>query len=216
MTPDGKDLDLLHDLIAKAKAAGAEAADAVIFDSISLAHAQRLGALERLEREESRDLGLRVLIGKRQAIVSSTDLSAEALDELAARAVAMARSVPEDPYCGLAEPEQLAGEIPALDICDAAEPAPEALIERARACEAARAWAWSATTNSPPRSTAPTWTTRRSSAGEPGRRRSNAWARANPRRPRSAWSSTRAWRTVCSGIWWARSPARRWRAAPRS
>ena len=140
MTPDGKDLDLLHDLIAKAKAGGAEAADAVLFDSISLSHAQRLGALERLEREESRDLGLRVLIGKRQAMVSSTDLSAAALDELAARAVAMARSVPEDPYCGLAEPGELAGEIPALDICDQGEPAPETLIERAKACEeAARA-----------------------------------------------------------------------------
>ncbi|MFQ6018599.1 MAG: TldD/PmbA family protein [Kiloniellaceae bacterium] len=140
MTPDGKDLDLLDGLLSKAKAAGADAGDAVIFDSVALSHAQRLGALERLEREESRDLGLRVFLGRRQAIVSSTDLSAQALDELVARAVAMARTVPEDPYCGLAAPEQLAGDIPALDICDGAEPAPGALIERAKACEdAARA-----------------------------------------------------------------------------
>ena len=38
MTDTGKDLDLLGDLLAKAKAAGAEAADAVLFDSVALLH----------------------------------------------------------------------------------------------------------------------------------------------------------------------------------
>jgi len=140
MDVDADDLNLLDDLIAKAKAAGAEAADAVLVSGVSLSHAQRLGALERLERSEGQDLGLRVLIGKRQAIVSSTDRAPKVLAELIERAVAMARSVPEDPYCGLAEPSQLARDIPALEICDFDEPAPEVLIERAKACEeAARA-----------------------------------------------------------------------------
>ncbi|HMA13655.1 MAG TPA: TldD/PmbA family protein [Kiloniellaceae bacterium] len=137
-TPDP--LSLLGDLVAKAKKAGAEAADAVHFRSIGLSHAQRLGAPERLEREESHDVGLRVLLGRRQAIVSSTDLAADSLDELVERALAMARVVPEDPYCGLAAAEELAKSVPDLDILDEAEPAPEVLIERARACEeAARA-----------------------------------------------------------------------------
>ena len=132
--------NLLEDLIKTAKAAGADDADALLARSVALSHAQRLGALERLEREESQDLGLRVLIGKRQAIVSSTDTSAEALDALVERVVAMARSVPEDPHCGLAAPDQIARDLPALDIHDPEEPAPETLIERARACEeAARA-----------------------------------------------------------------------------
>ncbi|MEE8505162.1 MAG: metallopeptidase TldD-related protein [Kiloniellales bacterium] len=140
MTDTGKDLDLLGDLLAKAKAAGAEAADAVLFDSVSLAHARRLGELERLEREESRDLGLRVFLGHRQAFVSSTDMSRDALDDLVTRALAMARTVPDDPYCGLAEPAQLVRDAPAPDICDAAEPDTRVLIERATACEdAARA-----------------------------------------------------------------------------
>ncbi|MCG8360802.1 MAG: TldD/PmbA family protein [Kiloniellales bacterium] len=131
---------LLDDLIKKAKAAGADAADALLVEEVALSHAQRLGALERLEREESRDLGLRVLIGHRQAIVSSTDTAPEALDALVERVVAMARSVPEDDFCGLAAPEQLARELPALDIYEDEEPAPELLIERAKACEdAARA-----------------------------------------------------------------------------
>ena len=133
-------LDLLADLIAKARAQGADAADAVLVGSVAVSNAQRLGELERLEREESQDLGLRVLVGRRQAIASSTDTSAEALAGLVERAVAMAKSVPEDQFCGLAEPGELAKDQPELDICDPAEPAPEALIERARACEdAARA-----------------------------------------------------------------------------
>lgn len=139
MTAD-ESLNLLDDLLAKARAAGAEAADAILVKSAALSHAQRLGELERLEREESQDLGLRVLIGRRQAIVSSTDIAPAAFEALAERAVGMARAVPEDQHCGLAEPGQLVQSIPELDSFDAAEPAPEALIERARACEdAARA-----------------------------------------------------------------------------
>jgi len=140
MTATDDPLSLLGDLIAKAKKAGAEAADAVHFSSIGLSHAQRLGQPERLEREESHDIGLRVMLGRRQAIVSSTDTAADSLDELVERALAMARVVPDDPYCGLAAPDELAKTVPDIDILDSDEPAPEVLIERARVCEeAARA-----------------------------------------------------------------------------
>jgi len=62
------------------------------------------------------------------------------LDELVERGLAMARSVPEDPFCGLAETGQLAGEVPDLDICDTDQPSPETLTDwAARAEEAARA-----------------------------------------------------------------------------
>ncbi len=134
-------LDLLSDLIGKAQAAGADAADAIAVSGISLSHSQRLGEIEKLERSESTDLGLRVLIGKQQAIVSSSDASPEALTELVDRAVAMARTVPEDAYCGLADPDQIfKGPVADLEICEAEEPTPEALIERAKQCEdAARA-----------------------------------------------------------------------------
>jgi PmbA protein len=128
-------LDILTALIAKAKARGADAADAVLFEGASISHARRLGKVEKLERSEGYDLGLRVFFGKRQATVSSNDRSAAALGELAERAIAMARVVPEDPYCGIAAPEELARDIPKLDICDPEEPAPERLIERAAAAE---------------------------------------------------------------------------------
>ncbi|MBY6260614.1 TldD/PmbA family protein [Azospirillum sp. 412522] len=130
-------LNLLDDLIAKARTAGADAADAVLFDSASVSLAQRLGKTEKLERSESGDLGLRVFIGKRQAIVSSTDRSGKALDELVERAIAMARVVPEDGFAGIADPEQLARSWPDLDICDSEEPSSETLIERARIAEEA-------------------------------------------------------------------------------
>ncbi|MGY9002010.1 MAG: TldD/PmbA family protein, partial [Rhodospirillales bacterium] len=114
--------ELLGNLLDRAKASGADSADALFVESISLSVARRLGNPENLERSESADLGLRAFVGKRQAIVSSSDTSDSALDELVTRVVAMAKSVPEDPYCGLADRDQLATDIPDLDMCDDLEP----------------------------------------------------------------------------------------------
>src|SRR5262249_44233616 len=102
------DIDLLQDLVARARKAGADAADAVLFEGTSLSHARRLGKTEKLERSESQDLGLRVLVGKQQAIVSSSDRSPKMLAELVERTMAMAKAVPEDPFCGLAEASEIA------------------------------------------------------------------------------------------------------------
>src|ERR1700755_2004069 len=104
--PDANNADfpsLLEAAVGFAKAAGADAADAVIGRNLSLSVGERLGKLEKLTRSQDRDLGLRVLIGKRQAIVSTSDFTRAALQELAERAVAMAKVVPEDPFCGLAD-----------------------------------------------------------------------------------------------------------------
>lgn len=128
-------LALLDSLVAKAKSAGADAADAVLLDSISVSVGWRLGKLERLERSEGGDVGLRVLLGKRQAMVSSSDRSAAALDELVERAVAMARTVPEDPYAGLADPSELARDFLALDTCDSVEPSAEHLLDMCKRAE---------------------------------------------------------------------------------
>ncbi len=130
------DLDLLSQLIAKAKRAGADAADAVLFRSTSLGVSHRLGQPEDLDRSEGRDLGLRAFVGRRPAMVSSTDLSAATLDRLAERVVAMARAAPEDAYAGLAPEARLAREIPDLDLDDGEAPTAEALYEVAAVCEA--------------------------------------------------------------------------------
>src|SRR5262249_61594609 len=102
------DANLLGDLMKWAKAAGADAADALYVNGESISVAQRLGKREKLESSEGRDLGLRVFVGRRQAFVSSTDFAPKALRALAERCVDMARAVPEDPVCGIA-PEDLLG-----------------------------------------------------------------------------------------------------------
>ncbi|MDX1738235.1 MAG: TldD/PmbA family protein [Alphaproteobacteria bacterium] len=140
--------NILDDLLKKAKTKGADAADAVAATAISLSHEQRLGKMENLERSEAHDLGLRVIIGKSQAIVSSNDWKPSALEELLDRAISMAKSVPEDPYIGLADPDQLfTGDIPDFETFDPVEPSAETLVERAKACEEA-AMAVSGVTNS--------------------------------------------------------------------
>jgi PmbA protein len=130
------DLNLIHDLITRARAAGADAADAVLVSSTSLGVQRRLGRTEQLERSESRDLGLRVFVGNRSAIVSSTTVDPAGFGLLAERAVDMARIVPEDPYAGLAS-EARPPEDVFLDTDDAQEPDAAALIARASTAEEA-------------------------------------------------------------------------------
>ena len=115
---------------------GAEAADAVAVRSLALAIELRDGAVEETESAEGDDLGLRVLVGRRQAVVSTNDLAGDA-KALAERAVAMARAAPEDEYAGLAEPQLLAQEFPDLDLMDPDMPSVGELEAMARAAEQA-------------------------------------------------------------------------------
>lgn len=131
--------DLLLSLLGRAKKAGADGADAVLYSGASLSVARRMGKTESVERSEGRDLGLRVFVGKRSAIVSSSAVDPAGFDKLAERAVAMARVVPEDPFSGMADSWTIP-ETSDLDLEDSAEPDAERLIERAAAAEdAARA-----------------------------------------------------------------------------
>jgi len=139
-------LSLVSDLIRMARSAGADAADAVLVNGTSLSVTSRHGKIEHLERSEGRDLGLRLFIGKRAAIVSSMSHDPAGFPSLVERAVAMAKVVPEDAFAGLAEtwaPPDTAD----LDMADPTEPAPDVLAARAAAAEEA-AFAVSGVTNS--------------------------------------------------------------------
>ena len=129
----------LKALLKAAKDAGAENADAVATHGRSLGIAVRDNALEDIESTEGRDIGLRVMVGKRQACVSSSDLSPGSVEALAERAVAMAKLAPEDPYCGLPDRALLSesGGAAALDVWDETEMNPAALKSRAHELEAA-------------------------------------------------------------------------------
>ena len=89
--------DLTQSLLAAAKAAGADGADAMAVDGTSLSIDVLAGKLEHAERAEGIDIGLRVILGKRQACVSASDTGADTITTMAQRAVAMAREAPEDP-----------------------------------------------------------------------------------------------------------------------
>jgi len=129
------------DLVAAAKRAGADAADAVYHRNESTEVQVRLGALEDVGRSDGEEIGLRLFVGKRSASVSSSDLSRDALAALVDRAAAMAREAPEDEYAGLAPADRLlTGEAVEIDADDGQDPSPASLKERALAAEdAARA-----------------------------------------------------------------------------
>jgi PmbA protein len=130
------DENLLDDVVAAAMAAGADAAEAVFAERAALSVGVRLGALEEVEREESRDLGVRVFVGARQASVSGSDVSRDGRDRLVERVMAMARLAAEDPFAGLAPSERLAADpLPDLDLFDPEEPGPEVLEASAKASE---------------------------------------------------------------------------------
>jgi len=128
--------DLMLDLLRHARAAGADAADALLVSATSVSVTRRMGQTENLERSEGRDLGLRVFVGQQSAIVSSTAVDPAGFRALAERAIAMARVVPPDPHGGLAE-RMAAPEDVALQLEDAAEPDVAALTDRAATAEQA-------------------------------------------------------------------------------
>ena len=130
-------LDLAGRLVDAARRAGADQADAVAVRSVSQVVEVRDGAVEESQRAESDDIGLRVLVGHKQAAVSTNDLRSDGLDALAKRAVAMARVAPDDEFAGLADPALLARTFPDLDLVDREMPSVEALEQRARVAEAA-------------------------------------------------------------------------------
>ena len=199
--------DLLDGLIARARRLGADAADAVMLQR------QRSGCeLPAWRAGGGRPLGgaqpgpARLRRAKRQAIVSTTDLSQAALEPLAERAIAMARAVPEDPYAGLADPARLARDWPPLDLVDTAEPDAESLMARAAEAEdAARAVA--GVTNSEGASAG--WRRREA---DPGHQRRLRRRLANPAATRSAprrspakarrWSATTSGRARCTRPIW--------------
>ncbi|OKO73912.1 TldD/PmbA family protein [Bradyrhizobium sp. NAS96.2] len=129
--------DLAQRLVDAAKRAGADAADAIAVRGVSQGVEVRDGRVEETERSEGDDVGLRVFVGQRQAVVSTNDVTGDGIAKLAERAVAMARVAPDDKYVGLADPALHAHDFPDLDLLDRNVPTTAELEQRAIAAEAA-------------------------------------------------------------------------------
>jgi len=138
MIPDTLEV-VAQKLLDRAKSMGADEADVIATKGQSINVDVRNGALENADRSEGAEVGLRVLVSQRQAIVSSSDISDTTLDLMVERAIAMAKDAPPDKYAGLASVNQLAKQrdLSELEICDpASEPSPTKLQEKAEIAEA--------------------------------------------------------------------------------
>ncbi len=136
-TPVSTPESILSNLIETCLKAGATDADASFGKSEGISVEVREGKLEGIERSESQGVSLRCLFGKRQASVSGSDTSDSALKTLAERCVAMAKAVPEDPYCGLAPEADLVRDMPELNLTGDGEIPSDQLEKDALEAEAA-------------------------------------------------------------------------------
>ncbi len=125
----------LETLLQTSLSLGASKADALWFNTVDVSLSCRKGALEGLERSESRAVTLRVFVGDSQAIVSSTDISPASLKNLAESAVSMARATPPDPLSRLADATLYPSAAPDLELCEASEPTIEWLFTQAQEAE---------------------------------------------------------------------------------
>ena len=130
-------LNLAHDVLARARKLGADSGDALAIDAQGTDIEMRQGEIEKLERTESRGVGLRVFVGHSSALISGSVFTPESLNRLAETAVAMARATPPDPLAGVAAPELLARNLPQLDLVSATLPESEELKAMALAVEGA-------------------------------------------------------------------------------
>jgi PmbA protein len=128
---------LALDLLAKAKRGGATEADIIIADGETFSVQVRLGAVDRLTKAREKHLGLRVFVGKRSASTSTSDFSADSLDQLVAETCTLAKAVVDDHVSGLPAADQMAGEKPDLDLYDSTRLNTEQQIELAKRVEAA-------------------------------------------------------------------------------
>ena len=130
-------LNIANDVITRAKRLGADSCDALAVDAQSTDIEMREGAIEKLERTETRGLGLRVFIGQSSAMIAGSVLTTESLGRLAETAVAMARATPPDPYAGIAAGELIATDFPDLDLVSSYLPDSDKLKSLAQEVEGA-------------------------------------------------------------------------------
>jgi len=127
--------DILSYLVESSLKNGASAVDVLLAEGADISVSVRLGKLESLERSETKDVGLRLFIGKQQAIVSSSAVDKDSLDMLVERAISMAKLSPPDPFCGIADPNEITKEFRELNMFDSELKSPERLIECAKEAE---------------------------------------------------------------------------------
>src|SRR5882672_4438579 len=103
--------DLAQDLVRRAMAGGATAAECVVREGDEFSTLVRLGQVETLKEAGSRAIGVRVFNGQRAASTYSSDFSREGLDRMLKSALELSKITSEDPFAGIPESDQL-GSLP--------------------------------------------------------------------------------------------------------
>ncbi|HLK53926.1 MAG TPA: metallopeptidase TldD-related protein, partial [Candidatus Angelobacter sp.] len=130
--------DLATEAVARAKKAGATAAEAVVREGSEFSTVVRMGDVETLKEAGSRVMGLRVFLGQRAASTYSSDFSDDGLQQLVKGAMDLARIASEDEFAGIPEADQL-GSLGDLQLYheDVYSLPPDERIEYARRAERA-------------------------------------------------------------------------------
>jgi PmbA protein len=108
--------DLVDAAIAHARKLGATDAGAEASEGRGLSVGVRKGALENIEHNHDKSLGVTVYIGQRRGNASTSDFSPDALERTVQAAYDIARFTAEDPAAGLPDEADIAREYPELDL----------------------------------------------------------------------------------------------------
>jgi PmbA protein len=112
------DTTFAADVVERARNRGASGVEVLVVDSTEFSASVRLGEIETLTQSGSKGLGLRVLLDGKQASVSTSDFTSDALDALIQDAVALARATSVDDSADLPDRSALATAVPDLEIYD--------------------------------------------------------------------------------------------------
>jgi PmbA protein len=123
--------------LAEAKARGASQCEADASQNRGLSTTVRLGEVETVEYQRDRGVAVTVYFGKRKGSASTADLSAQAVRDTVEKASTIARYTAEDDAAGLADPEELARDIPDLQLDHPWSITPDEAVTLARSTEAA-------------------------------------------------------------------------------
>jgi PmbA protein len=129
--------ELSQRLLERAKARGATQVEVSCSEETGLNVNVRMGAVETVESNRDRGIGVTVYFGKRKGSASTADLREESLDATVEQACAIARYTEDDDATGLADPELMAREFPDLDLWHPWAVDADRAVDLALACEAA-------------------------------------------------------------------------------
>jgi PmbA protein len=125
------------DVLQLAQSAGATAAEAEISMGIGQNVSVRLDEVETIEYNRDKGMSVTVYFGQRRGHANTSDLSPQALKDTVQAACSIARYTAHDDFCGLADPDLMAREIPDLDLYHPWDMSVDEAIVLAKRCEAA-------------------------------------------------------------------------------